>query len=506
MALFRSERGIGRGEVAESQIEAPFFVAFMGFAAVCLLIVHIYLGNLTVTVALGASFLIFGLTVVRVDLGVYILILGMLLSPEVNAGQVGYGERSLNLRYNDFLIIVIFMGVLIKQSFEGRSLLWRPSPINAGIFLYYGVCIISYVSALQTGLRSWDMKGSAFVMLKMVEFYMIFFLVGNATNTVAQIRRQLGVFFFTGLVVCVFCMSQIGSVDRVGAPFELEGTEPNTLGGYLVLLMCIAGGLFMYAPTWKKRVVFFFLAVSAFVPFLFTLSRASYIALIVCMFAMSFIARRLGMLLALVLVLTLSHWLLPTEVLDRVNYTFQRGSGEEVVIAGQDAGFQVDKSTHERIYVWDKVLYNLKIWPWFGGGVGWGSVLDSQYARVLIETGLLGISTFLFMQFRILATARQAYLWSSDWVTKGLSLGTLVVMIGLIVHSLGTITFLVVRIMEPFWFLVALTNVIRSNAIEDYVRARAAQRLKTTSAARDISAAPVPVLVNRTAEESGPSL
>jgi O-antigen ligase len=224
------------------------------------------------------------------------------------------------------------------------------------------------------------------------------------------------------------------------------------------------------------------------------------------MFAMSFIARRLGMLLALVLVLTLSHWLLPTEVLDRVNYTFQRGSGEEVVNAGQDAGFQVDKSTHERIYVWDKVLYNLKIWPWFGGGVGWGSVLDSQYARVLIETGLLGISTFLFMQFRILATARQAYLWSSDWVTKGLSLGTLVVMIGLIVHSLGTITFLVVRIMEPFWFLVALTNVIRSNAIEDYVRARAAQRLKTTSAARDISAAPVPVLVNRTAEESGPSL
>jgi len=483
MALFRSERGIGRGEVAESQIEAPFFVAFMGFAAVCLLVVHIYLGNVTITMAVGATFLIFGLTLVRVDLGVYILILGMLLSPEINAGEVGYGERALKLRYNDFLIVAIFMGVLIKQAFEGRSILWRPSPINSGIFLYYGVCIISYLSAYELMLGAWDMKASAFVMLKMLEFYMIFFLVGNATVSAAQIRRQLAVFFASGLVVCLYCMSQIGSVDRVGAPFQSEGTEPNTLGGYLVLLMGVAGGLFIYAPTFWKKVLFFFLALSAFVPFLYTLSRASYLALIVCMFTMALAGRRIGILLTLFAILTLSNYLLPTEVLDRVNYTFQRGSGEEVIIGGKDAGFQVDKSTHERIYVWDKVRYNLNVWPWFGGGVGWGSVLDSQYARVLIETGLLGITTFLFMQFRILTTARQAYLWSTDWVCKGLALGAFVVTVGLIVHSLGTITFLVVRIMEPFWFLVAMTNVVRSNAIDDYLRTRAAQREKVRAVA-----------------------
>jgi hypothetical protein len=29
MAFFRSERGIGRGEVAESQLEVPMFAAFM---------------------------------------------------------------------------------------------------------------------------------------------------------------------------------------------------------------------------------------------------------------------------------------------------------------------------------------------------------------------------------------------------------------------------------------------------------------------------------------------
>ncbi|MBI5094005.1 MAG: O-antigen ligase family protein [Candidatus Hydrogenedentes bacterium] len=476
MALFRSERGIGRGEVAESQIEAPFFAAFMVFAAVCLLIAHIYFGNLTVTLALAVTFVIFGLTLVRVDLGVYILILGMLLSPEINAGQVGYGERALNLRYNDFLIIVIFMGVVIKQAFEGRPILWRPSPVNAGILLYYGVCVISFLSAYQTKVEAWDVKAAAFVMLKMLEFYLIFFLVGNATNSADQIRKQLGVFFFAGLVVCAYCIAQIGSVDRVGAPFETEGTEPNTLGGYLVLLMSIAGALYVHAPTRGKRLLFLFLALAAFVPFLFTLSRASYIALIVCMFLVALLARRFAVLIALVALLALSNWLLPAEVLDRVNYTFQRGSGEEVVIAGKDVGFQVDKSTHERIYVWDKVWYNLNVWPWFGGGVGWGQVLDSQYARVLIETGLFGITSFLFMQYRVLRTTRQAYLWSTDWVSRGLSMGTFVVTVGLVVHSLGTITFLVVRIMEPFWFLVALTTVARANAIEEYVRTRALPR------------------------------
>ena len=498
MALFRSERGIGRGEVAESQIEAPFFAAFMGLAAACLFIVHFYLGNTTVTLALGLSFVIFGLTLVRVDLGVYILVLGMLLSPEVNAGEVGYGERALKLRYNDFLIIVIFMGVLIKQAFEGRSVLWRPSPINLGIFLYYCVCIVSYMFAYQAMLGAWDMKASSFVMLKMLEFYMIFFLVGNATNTAAQIRQQLGVFFASGVVVCVYCMAQIGTVARVVAPFETQGGEPNTLGGYLVLLMGIAGGLFVHAPTGKYKALFLGLILFAFVPFLFTLSRASYLALIVCILTTGVVARRVSFLVTLVMVLTLSNYLLPAEVLDRVNYTFQRGSGEEVVIAGRDVGIQVDKSTHERIYVWDKVRYNLNVWPWFGGGVGWGSVLDSQYARVLIETGLFGISSFLFMQYRILRTTRQAYKWSGDWVSKGLAMGTFVVTIGLVVHSLGTISFLVVRIMEPFWFLVALSNVVRSNAIDEYLHARAIQRAKQALS----TPAPSPGLVPQTVEES----
>jgi hypothetical protein len=51
---------------------------------------------------------------------------------------------------------------------------------------------------------------------------------------------------------------------------------------------------------------------------------------------------------------------------------------------------------------------------------------------------------------------------------RGLGVATFAGTIGLIVHSLGTISFLTIRIMEPYWFLVALCVVARENAIHSY--------------------------------------
>ena len=107
---------------------------------------------------------------------------------------------------------------------------------------------------------------------------------------------------------------------------------------------------------------------------------------------------------------------------------------------------------------------------------------------MIIETGIFGILAFAFMLFRIVRTSREAYRWSRDWVCKGLALGVTATSIGLIVHSLGTISFLIVRIMEPFWFLLALTVVSRDIALADYQgrlaawRAQAAAEKQTESA------------------------
>jgi hypothetical protein len=43
---------------------------------------------------------------------------------------------------------------------------------------------------------------------------------------------------------------------------------------------------------------------------------------------------------------------------------------------------------------------------------------------------------------------------------KGISLGYIAGLIGLLVHGIGTNTFIIVRIMEPFWFLTGMVMML----------------------------------------------
>lgn len=495
MPLFRSPQGIGRGETAESRLEFPFFAAFMAFCAIVVLAVHVLLANPTVTIALGVSMFVFAVTVIRVEYGVAILVVATLLSPEIDLTGEPVGSQAVNIRYNDLLIGVIFLGVIVKMAFEGRTVLWRPSAINAAICAYFGICIISTLLAVRANLPAWDRRLAFFVALKMIEFYMIFFLVGNAVHDLRTVRRQTVLFLIVAMIVCVYSINMIRTVDRVGTPFEAQGAEPNTLGGYLMIVMCVGAGLFTQAPRTRTKLALLLVCAMTFIPFLYTLSRASYVALIVAFSALGVMSRRTSILGAVALTLILSPILMPDEVKDRVNYTFQRGTGEKVELFGKELPIQVDKSTGERVYVWQKVKFLLTVAPWFGGGLAWEKVLDSQYARVIMETGLFGLAAFLYLQLQLVRTCRQASRWATDWFGKGLALGVTACVIGLIVHALGTISFLIIRIMEPFWFLVALTVVIRACAIEDHTKEFLEQRRAATQPQHTV---PAPASINGT--------
>lgn len=479
MALFRSERGIGRGEIAESRLEFPIFAMLMLLCCVGLLVVHFYLGNQSVTLALAISLLVFGATVVRVEFGVCVLVVAMLLSPEIDAGNELSGERNLNLRYDDVLILVIFLGVMVKLAFEGQLRLWQPSPVNAGIVAYFSVCIISTLLALERNLGAWDRRTAFFTMLKMLEYYMIFFLVGHAVRNLKSVRRQMALFFVVALIVSVYGIYTIGTTPRVGAPLEQGGTEPNTLGGYLTLVICLAVGLLTQARQFQWKLIMLGISGIAFIPFLYTLSRASYIALLVGLVVLGVVSRKFIILAVLGAVLASSTFIMPEKVIERVSHTFQKDTGESITLAGRETGVKVDKSTHERFLVWRKVRFILTLslpFALLGAGVSWESVLDSQYARVFLETGLLGAFAFAFLLYRLLRTSREAYRWTGDWVGRGIGIGMFAATLALIAHAVGTISFLIVRIMEPYWFLVAITVIVRNQAIETHRMRAIAQR------------------------------
>ena len=95
-----------------------------------------------------------------------------------------------------------------------------------------------------------------------------------------------------------------------------------------------------------------------------------------------------------------------------------------------------------------------------GFGVTGYGFLDAQYFRVLIETGLIGLFMFLVLLVSIFRLTYHNFREALEPFDRGLSMGFLAGFIGLLVHAVWANTFIIVRIMEPFWFVLAIVIIL----------------------------------------------
>src|SRR2546427_11062420 len=94
--------------------------------------------------------------------------------------------------------------------------------------------------------------------------------------------------------------------------------------------------------------------------------------------------------------------------------------------------------------------------PVLGYGVTGAGFMDVQYARTLVETGIIGLAVFLWLTWSVLKASLASFRVLQDPEERGLALGFLAGTVGLPVDAVGANTFIIVRIMEPFWFLAAV--------------------------------------------------
>jgi len=145
---------------------------------------------------------------------------------------------------------------------------------------------------------------------------------------------------------------------------------------------------------------------------------------------------------------------MPSAVYERIKDTFTPSTYQQIKRFG---GIPVGPSPAARLYAW-KVLIseNLPRYPILGWGVTGGGLVDSQYIRVLIETGLVGIMSFLWIIITLLKIAYRNLKILEEPLYKGITLGFLAGFVGLLFHAIGSNTFIIIRIMEPFWFFSAI--------------------------------------------------
>ena len=119
--------------------------------------------------------------------------------------------------------------------------------------------------------------------------------------------------------------------------------------------------------------------------------------------------------------------------------------------------------TLPRALGWKAGCWDSKAWtnrPFLGYGVAGFGFMDAQYIRVLVEGGLFGIASFFWLLWRILRLGWSVHRQCLSTKYEGLTTGYLAGSIAMMVHSIGANTFIIVRIMEPFWFLTGIITLL----------------------------------------------
>jgi len=410
------------------------------------------------TVAVAGGILLFIISFASTQAALYILIFSMLLGPEIVVSTTAGATlgRGVTLRIDDFILLIIGFSWLARMAIYKELGFFLRTPLNRPIAAYIIVCLISTLLGAFWGRVS--LKTGFFFVLKYFEYMMIYFMVVNHLHDKKQIHYFLWALLFTCVAVSFFGIAQIPGGGRVSAPFEGEVGEPNTFGGYLVFMMAITIGLLLTAKLWRNRLIYGGISAIAFIPFLFTQSRASYLAFFPMLMVFVWLSeKRKLIMLFLLFIAAFLPLIAPQEVKDRVAYTFTQQSQRGQIQVGD---VSLDTSTSARLRSWKHALGDAVKHPILGFGITGYEFLDAQYPRVLVETGMVGMIAFLILTWAIFKQGIAVFAQTGDNSHRGLSMGFLAGFIGLLVHAIGTNTFIIVRIMEPFWFIVGVVVMI----------------------------------------------
>ncbi|MGD9035996.1 MAG: O-antigen ligase family protein [Syntrophobacterales bacterium] len=407
-------------------------------------------------------------TFVWPEAGLYVVIFSMLLSPEIIAGEmVGKGTlgRGLTLRLEDFLLVFIGLSWFARNAVDKTTGLFRKTPLNQPIAAYILVCLVATLWGKITG----DVEGFAgfFFVLKYFEYMIVFFMVVNYVNTADQAKRLLFCLFLTCFIVSIYGLMQIPGGERVSAPFEGARGEPNTFGGYLVFMGAVAVALIDHLKDMRVRLGLAVLLVALLVSLLYTQSRASYLAVIPTYLTLSLLSRRRFYLVAgLIVIVALSPVILPHVAKKRIAYTFTQPTHRDQIQIGK---LRLDTSLSARITSWKEGLSEWRNKPILGHGVTGHKFMDAQYPRILVETGVVGLLAFGWLIYILFLVGLRTWRNQQNDLLRGLSVGFIAGLVGLLVHAFGANTFIIVRIMEPFWFLTGI--VIALAAMDEESRA-----------------------------------
>ncbi len=440
-----------------------------------IILITFFISNLIVNwesvlvVPLILAFLILLISIYNPEIGLIFLVFSMLLSPEIKVANLP--KREVVIRIDDLLIFAVLVGWFIRSVFI-KKLIISVTPILLPMFLYTLILIISTFLGILEGRIMF--QRAIFYILKYIEYFVIYFLVTNIVYEKKIIPVYIVAFIITAVIVNIHGISLIGKVDRVYAPFdtpqavigsgEVGAGEANTYGGYLIIMMSLAISLFCYSYNISTSICLIIFFISCLIPFIYTLSRSSYLTFFPVMLSIIFLTEKkkniLIFMILIGIVLTSTIFKQTIKVVTaRIQKTF---SEEDKNVEQKVFGIRItDLSALTRVESFQLIFKKFLVTkPVLGYGVTGVGLMDAQIPLIVGESGLLGLFCFFWMIFEIYKHGYLIFKNIGNNYSKVISLCVISCLTGLLVQSIGANTFIIIRIMEPFWFLCGLMMIM----------------------------------------------
>ena len=406
-------------------------------------------------------FFLFIILLRNLDLGLYLLIFSIPLSPKIT----GIFGSEIPIRIDDILIVMLFMVWIMKIS-KGEAHIYK-TPFSALIMSLFIFMVANTVLGYIGKGTIVNIKYSVCVLLKNFEYYAVFFLIASNIHTRRQIKNIITLWMAAYFLVIVYGIAEhlVTHAERLyDGAWWLYDSQSNHMGGYLMISTIIALALSMAANNVKRKISYLVLILLSLYPFFYNQSKQAYLSFTVSLTLIYLFLRPYLLFIPALLILVLFFGiprLFPhmkeTETINFLKLSISKGYDES-----QDTTVISPDSADIRRRIIKRSFREFSKYPLIGRGTGYRPLAwyDSQVPLLLFENGIIGTAIFVWLLLRLLISGFKNFLVSKDSYFKALSAAFIASYFGVLIHSVAAPAWVITLIIEPFWFFAAIMVII----------------------------------------------
>lgn len=363
--------------------------------------------------------------------------------------------------WDELLLIAAFLAWPVQMALRGK-LTYRLTPLDLPIMLYLAIAAFLFlVRSPQLGIAVEGLR-------VYVEYLLWFFVASNLALNKRQVQALVNWLVLLGTLVALHGVYQyiigveipstwLDSTESVRTRvFSIVGS-PNVLGSFLVLVIPITISQILSARGRLLKYFYTLCLAPMVLSLLFTYSRGAWLAMAGAL-AIYGLLYNWRIILALAAGTYAAPKIIPG-IASRIGYMLSPA----YLLSSARAG---------RVARWNMALDKLQNHPVVGEGFGrfGGAVaarhipssnyVDNFYLKTAAESGILGIAALLWLLLSSLRCALNSYRRLTDTYLKGLAVGLISGLLGVLLHNGVENIFEVPMMTVYFWLLVGITAVL----------------------------------------------